>query len=142
MATLHEKKVKFNSKMMVSNTGGNLSTDSGLILVKEFMDPLNFSDLSKQHLEIEDKRLYQTHDNFSLMEQLIYQNIAGYSTDSSANLLKQDLFSRWLWKNPVLPRKLHFPDSGIAEAKKIFLSYKVLTTTCLTRCGWQELRLK
>ena len=24
------------------------------------------------------------------MEQLIYQNIAGYSTDSSANLLKQD----------------------------------------------------
>ena len=82
--------MKFNSKLTVSNTGGNLSTDSGLILVKEFMDSLNFSDLSKQHLEIEDKRLYHTHDNFSLMEQLIYQNIAGYSTDSSANLLKQD----------------------------------------------------
>ena len=82
MATLHEKKVKFNSKLTVSNTGGNLSTDSGLILVKEFMDSLNFSDLSKQHLEIEDKRLYHTHDNFSLMEQLIYQNIAGYSTHS------------------------------------------------------------
>ena len=90
MATLHEKKVQFNSKLTVSNTGGNLSTDSGLILVKEFMDSLNFSDLSKQHLEIEDKRLYHTHDNFSLMEQLIYQNIAGYSTDSSANLSKQD----------------------------------------------------
>ena len=90
MATLHEKKLQFNSKLTVSNTGGNLSTDSGLILVKEFMDSLNFSDLSKQHLEIEDKRLYHTHDNFSLMEQLIYQNIAGYSTDSSANLLKQD----------------------------------------------------
>ena len=82
--------MKFNSKLTVSNTGGNLSTDSGLILVKEFMDSLNFSDLSKQHLEIEDKRLYHTHDNFSLMEQLIYQNIAGYSTDSSANLLKKD----------------------------------------------------
>ena len=47
MATLHEKKVQFNSKLTVSNTGGNLSTDSGLILVKEFMDSLNFSDLSK-----------------------------------------------------------------------------------------------
>ena len=90
MATLHEKNVKFNSKITVSNTGGNLSTDSGLILVKEFMDSLNFSDLSQQFLEIEDKRLYHTHDNFSLMEQLIYQNIAGYSTDSSANLLKED----------------------------------------------------
>src|SRR5699024_7400193 len=43
-----------------------------------------------QYLGIEDKRLYHIHDNFSLMEQLIYQNIAGYSTDSSANLLKQD----------------------------------------------------
>ena len=82
--------MKFNSKLTVSNTGGNLSTDSGLILVKEFMDSLNFSDRSKQHLKIEDKRLCHTHDNFSLMEQLIYQNIAGYSTDSSANLLKQD----------------------------------------------------
>ena len=90
MATLHEKKVKFNSKMTISNTGGNLSTDSRLILVKEFMGSLHFSELSKQYPEIEDKRLYHTQDNFSLMEQLIYQNIAGYSTDSSANLLKQD----------------------------------------------------
>ena len=49
MATLHEKNVKFNSKMTVSNTGGNLSTDSGLILVKEFMDSLNFSDLSQHY---------------------------------------------------------------------------------------------
>ena len=90
MATLHEKKVQFNSKLTVSNTGGNLSTDSGLILIKEFMESFNFSDLSKQYLGIEDKRLYHTHDIFSLMEQLMYQNIAGYSTDSSANLLKQD----------------------------------------------------
>lgn len=90
MATLHEKKVQFNSKLTISNTGGNLSTDSGLVLVKEFMESLNFSDLSKQYLGIEDKRLYHIHDNFSLMEQLIYQNIAGYSTDSSSNLLKQD----------------------------------------------------
>lgn len=90
MSTLHEKKVQFNSKLTISNTGGNLSTNSGLVLVKEFMESLNFSDLSKQYLGIEDKRLYHIHDNFSLMEQLIYQNIAGYSTDSSANLLKQD----------------------------------------------------
>lgn len=68
MATLHEKKVQFNSKLTISNTGGNLSTDSGLVLVKEFMESLNFSDLSKQYLGIEDKRLYHILDNFSLME--------------------------------------------------------------------------
>ena len=54
------------------------------------MESLNFSNLSKQYLGIEDKRLYHIHDNFSSMEQLIYQNIAGYKMDSSANILKQD----------------------------------------------------
>jgi hypothetical protein len=68
MATLHEKKVQFNSKLTISNKSGNQSTDSGLILVKEFMESLNFSGLSKQYLAIEDKRLYHTYDNFSLME--------------------------------------------------------------------------
>lgn len=68
MATLHEKKVKFTSKMTVSNIVGNLSSDSGLILVKEFMDSLNFSDVSKKYLEIEDEQLYHTHNNLSLME--------------------------------------------------------------------------
>lgn len=44
-------------KMTVSNPDGNLSSESGLILVKKIMDSLNFSGLSKQYLEIEDKRL-------------------------------------------------------------------------------------
>lgn len=43
--------------MTVSNPDGNLSSESGLILVKKIMDSLNFSGLSKQYLEIEDKRL-------------------------------------------------------------------------------------
>ena len=63
-----KKKVKFTSKMTVSNIVGNLSSDSGLILVKEFMDSLNFSDVSKKYLEIEDEQLYHTHNNLSLME--------------------------------------------------------------------------
>lgn len=31
MAALQEKHVNFNSNMVVNNTGGNLSTDSGLV---------------------------------------------------------------------------------------------------------------
>jgi len=34
LATLHEKNVLFNSKMTTANTGGNLSTDSGLTLIR------------------------------------------------------------------------------------------------------------
>ncbi len=48
MATLQEKRINFNPKLTVSNTGGNLSTDAGLILVKEFMDSLGFLELVKK----------------------------------------------------------------------------------------------
>lgn len=90
MATLQEKHVKFNSKMVVSNTGGNLSSDAGLILVKEFMNSLGFYSFAKQFLHFNEDRIYWTHDNISLLEQLLFQLIAGYSADSSANLLKED----------------------------------------------------
>jgi hypothetical protein len=42
MATLHENTLNFNKKMTVTNTGGNLSTDAGLILVKEFLHSIGF----------------------------------------------------------------------------------------------------
>ena len=48
------KNVKFNSEISISNTCENLFTDSGLMLVKEFMESLPFSDLSKQFLKMED----------------------------------------------------------------------------------------
>ncbi|WP_227004641.1 transposase [Jeotgalibaca arthritidis] len=73
MATLQEKHVNFNSKMVVNNMGGNLSTDSGLILVKEFMDSIGFSKLARQFLTFQDNRSYWLHDNISLLEQLLFQ---------------------------------------------------------------------
>ena len=63
MVTLHEKNVEFNSKMTVLITNGTLSTASGPIFVKEFMDCLYFLDRSKQFLEIEEKRLFHAHNN-------------------------------------------------------------------------------
>ncbi|MCA9765306.1 MAG: IS1380 family transposase [Carnobacterium sp.] len=90
MATLQEKRVHFNSKLVVSNTGGNLSTDAGLILIKEFMDSIGFTKLASQFIHFKDERRYWIHDNSSLLEQLLFQLIAGYPADSSANLLKKD----------------------------------------------------
>ena len=72
MATIQEKHVNFNSNMVVNNTGGNLSTDSGLILVKEFMDSISFSTLATHSLTFQDNRNYWLHDNISLLEQLAY----------------------------------------------------------------------
>ncbi|SIO31944.1 Transposase DDE domain group 1 [Carnobacterium alterfunditum] len=90
MATLHENRLLFNSNITVSHSGGNLSSDSGLILVKEFMHTINFSNILKQTLTINDDRLYYNHANHSIIEQILFQLIAGYQTDSLADVLSKD----------------------------------------------------
>lgn len=102
MISLHKNQVKFNSNITISHTGGRLSSDSGLVLVKEVMNTFGFSDLAKDLLHITDHRAYFTHDNIAILEQFIIQLIAGYSADSSANLLRQDpVFQMVLGKKPL-----------------------------------------
>lgn len=50
MANLHENTLEFNAKMTVTNTGGNLSTGVGLILVKEFLHSIGFEQLMEAEL--------------------------------------------------------------------------------------------
>ncbi|TKN43230.1 IS1380 family transposase, partial [Enterococcus faecium] len=77
----HKKHVKFNSNITISHTGGQLSRDSGLVLVKELMNIFGFSELAKQHIHNEDERAYFTHDNLTILEQFIMQLIPGYSAN-------------------------------------------------------------
>lgn len=90
MAILHENRLLFNSNISVSHSGGNLSSDSGLILVKEFMHTINFSNILKQNLIINDNRLYHKHTNQAIIKQILFQLIGGYQTDSSADILSKD----------------------------------------------------
>ena len=50
MTSLHKNQVKFNSNITISHTGGQLSSDSGLVLVKELMNIFGFYELAKQHI--------------------------------------------------------------------------------------------
>ncbi|SFK43197.1 hypothetical protein SAMN04488569_103327, partial [Marinilactibacillus piezotolerans] len=67
MISLHKNQVKFNSNITISHTGGRLSSDSGLVLVKEVMNTFNFSELAKGLLHITDHRAYFTHDNIAIL---------------------------------------------------------------------------
>ena len=60
MATLHENTLKYNQKMTVTNTGGNLSTDAGLVLIKEFLHSIGFEQLMEKELHFQDSRLLPT----------------------------------------------------------------------------------
>ena len=96
------KHSKIQSKMTVTNTGGNLSTDAGLILVKEFLHSIGFEQLMEKELHFQDSRLSPTHSNETILEQLIFQLIAGYDTDASANILRQDPFFQQMLEKSTL----------------------------------------
>ena len=60
MTSLHDNQMKFNSTMIISHTGGCLSSDSGLVLMTELMDTLQFSKLAKHFLHIGQAQLLYT----------------------------------------------------------------------------------
>ena len=81
MATSHENRLLFNSNISISHSGGNLSSDSGLILAKELMDKFKFSRILRKNIQIQDDRLYYIHENESILEQIVLQLIAGYGSE-------------------------------------------------------------
>ena len=95
MSTLQQTSLQFNTKCQLSSTGGQLSSESGLVLVKEFMEKIQFDRLVRETVPFNDPRKYCTHEQAQLFQQLLFQLIAGYANDSAADSLKQDpLFSQ------------------------------------------------
>jgi len=90
MDTLQENVVKFNNNLIVAHDGGRLSSDSGLVLVDELMDAFQFTQHAKDNVTFEEDRKYWTHTNHKILEQFVFQIIAGYKADSSANILQFD----------------------------------------------------
>ncbi len=54
------------------------------------MDAFQFTQLSKKIVRFNDSRKYWTHTNHKLLKQLLLQIVAGYNTDSAANILQHD----------------------------------------------------
>ena len=90
VVTLTQIPLNFNRKIMLSNDGGDLSSDSGLLVFREFDATLRFSDTINQFLCLKDDRLYYTHSNENLLRQKLYQMIAGYFQDDAADDLTRD----------------------------------------------------
>ena len=101
MAILQETTTKFNNHLHISHTGGRLSSDSGLVLVDEFMDAFHFTEHSKDIVSFNEDRRYWLHDNHKLLKQLLFQMIAGYKADISADILQHDPVLQALSTNGV-----------------------------------------
>lgn len=91
MNSLNEKTLNFNSKVKIDFEGGDLTSDAGLLLYKEFDEKIGFSQTIKENLYVEDSSANaRTHKNEDIVTQRIYQRIAGYNTDDHADELRND----------------------------------------------------
>lgn len=90
MATLPEMTLDFNRKIKLDKDGGDLSSDTGEFLFREFDETLGFSKILANRLHLKDERLYHMHSNENLLRQKLYQMIAGYAEDDAADHLTDD----------------------------------------------------
>ena len=113
MPTLTQTTLHFNRSIKLSNDGGELSSDTGNLIFREFDEKLGFSQTIADHLQLSDERTFCLHENDKLLQQKIYQLIAGYHEDDAAdNLTTDPVFTRILDKpalasQPSLSRFFH-----------------------------------
>ncbi|WP_344909918.1 transposase, partial [Amphibacillus indicireducens] len=90
MKSVIEKSLHFNKMIKVNFDGGNLTSDSGLILYKEFDEKIGLSQSIQETLQVKDSVDHREHPNPDVVIQKIYQHLAGYHTDDHADELKHE----------------------------------------------------
>lgn len=90
MIRLPQTTLHFNRQLKLSNDGGELSSDTGHFLFREFDEKIGFSQTIAKHLHLKDERSFCIHPNEHLLRQKIYQLIAGYHEDDAADQLTHD----------------------------------------------------
>ena len=90
MNSLLQKHLNFNRQFKINFDGGDLTSDAGLLLYKEFDEKIGFSKLIKIYLNLMDNAKFRIHSNVDIILQKIYQHIAGYHGDDDADELRNE----------------------------------------------------
>ena len=101
MDILNTLSLKSNRQIKINFDGGDLSSDAGLLLIKEFAAKTGFTRLIKKKFKTNDKSVRFHKDDENLM-QMIYQIISAYFKDDCADELTLDpVFNAILEKNSL-----------------------------------------
>lgn len=116
MNSLSELHLESNSKIKINFDGGDLSSDSGLFLIKEFASKTGFEKLINILFKTIDNKAVRQHTDSENLLQKIYQIIAGYFNDNDSDELSNEpVFNTILEKNrlasqPTMSRFLNRMD--------------------------------
>ena len=90
MNSLKDVTLKSNKKIKINFDGGDLSSDGGLLLLKEFIEKLGISKKIKQLFKTTDTAKKREHTDDENLFQMIYQITASYFTDDNADELTNE----------------------------------------------------
>ena len=80
----------FQRKLTVAFDGGEITSDAGLLLVREFDERLGLTAALREAVSETRDRRYVTHDLLALLRQRVYQIAAGYEDANDAGFLRAD----------------------------------------------------
>ena len=95
MSSLVDARLESNSKLRINFDGGNLSSDTGLFLLKEFIHKVGLDDIVEDNFKTNDSAKYRYHKDNENLFQEIYQTIAGYFQDDD-EFIKDPVFNTLL----------------------------------------------
>ena len=90
MSIVNTLSLESNRKIKINFDGGDLSSDAGLLLIKEFVSKLGIDKLFGQSFKTNDSALFRYHTDKENLLQMIYMIIAGYFEDDTSDELTND----------------------------------------------------
>ena len=79
-----------NRQIKINFDGGDLSSDAGLLLIKEFVSKLDIDKLFSRSFKTNDSASFRYHTDKENLLQIIYMIIAGYFEDDASDELTND----------------------------------------------------
>lgn len=79
-----------NKNLKFNFSGGDLSSDSGLLLIREFASKIGFDRVVRDNFHTNDTACFRLHTDSDNLMQIIYQDIADYDSDDCADEVRHD----------------------------------------------------
>ena len=90
MHSLKDIQLKCNKQFIVNFDGGELSSDGGLLMIKEFLCTLGIEKILKNSFKTNDPASFRIHTDDQNLLQMIYQIFGTYYEDNCADELRHD----------------------------------------------------
>ena len=90
MSIVNTLSLESNRQIKINFDGGDLSSDAGLLLIKEFISRLGIERILNRSFKTDDSAVFRYHTDRDNLLQMIYMIMSGYFEDDASDELTND----------------------------------------------------